>query len=293
MSEDDKDKSAPHPDRPEGPAGERSSGKPEAGAREEASEGKEPEQPAAAQAGPAEAAAANPEPGKPSLATGPASAKPAAPAASGAPGSRDAGTEATESAPAASASPKPAVAGEAKPAPAPRRPAGPDPAEAALRAVVPSVPLERLRSRFPDFATSVTFFAGVPIVKAPAQSIHDVCRFLKEDAESDLKYLSNLHGTHHPERAKPFEVVYNLYSIAKHHWIELKIEAAENEEIPSVTAIWKTAGWHEREAFDMVGIRFAGHPDLTRILLPDTWTGHPLRKEYPLEGKEGDHASYR
>jgi NADH-quinone oxidoreductase subunit C len=121
----------------------------------------------------------------------------------------------------------------------------------------------------------------------------EVCRFLKEDPEADCKYLSNLHGTHNPDRPKPLEVTYNIFSISKAQWIMLKVEVAENEEVPTVTTVWRTANWHEREAFDLVGIRFSGHPDMTRILLPDDWVGHPLRKEYPLEGKEGDHKYYR
>ena len=150
-----------------------------------------------------------------------------------------------------------------------------------------------MRTRFPEIAQGATFFAGVPIVKVPVESLLDVCRFLKEDAEADLKYLSNLHGTHHPAREKPMEVVYNLFSVTRAHWMELKVEVAEGVEVPSVCGVWKTANWHEREAFDMVGIRFSGHPDLRRVLLPDDWTGHPLRKEYPLEGKDGDHGYWR
>jgi len=102
-----------------------------------------------------------------------------------------------------------------------------------------------------------------------------------------------MHGMHHPDRPKPFEVIYNLFSVRKGHWITLHVQAADAEEVPTVTAVWKTADWHEREAWDMFGIRFRGHPDMTRILLPDDWEGHPLRKDYPLEGKEGDHKLYR
>jgi NADH-quinone oxidoreductase subunit C len=197
--------------------------------------------------------------------------------------------------------PAPAAAGEEgaapaapRPAPAPRAPAGPSPAELAQRAEVPSVLLDRLRARFPEIAATASFFSGVPIVTVPAGSIAEVCRFLKDDKESRCTYLSNLHGTHYPDKKeKPFEVVYHLYSIDHAQWIELKIELAEGESVPTVTTVWKTANWHEREAFDMLGIVFAGHPDLTRILLPDDWKGHPLRKEYPLEGNPGDHKYYR
>lgn len=156
------------------------------------------------------------------------------------------------------------------------------------------MPLDRLRARFPEIAKTATFFSGVPIVTVPVGSIVEVCRFLKDDGESRCTYLSNLHGTHYPDKKdKPLEVVYNLYSIDRAQWIELKIEVAEGEAVPTVSTVWKTANWHEREAFDMLGIPFSGHPDLTRILLPDDWRGHPLRKEYPLEGNPGDHKYYR
>jgi len=80
-----------------------------------------------------------------------------------------------------------------------------------------------------------------------------------------------------------FAVVYNLASIAKKHKLNLRVEVpAENPTIPSVESTWKTADWHEREAFDMFGIVFSGHPDLRRILMPYDWEGHPLRKDYQV-----------
>jgi NADH-quinone oxidoreductase subunit C len=186
--------------------------------------------------------------------------------------------------------PPKAAAGAARPArPAPR----PNPAEEALRAEVPSVPLDRLREVLPAAIEEVTFFAGVPIVRVRRGDISKVGRFLRDDPASDMKYLSNLCGAHYPGRSEPFEVVYHLYSITKNHRMELKVRSAEGEPVPTVEGVWRTANWHEREAFDMYGIPFEGHPDLTRILLPDDWEGHPLRKDYPLEGKPGDHKSYR
>ena len=245
-------------------------------------------------AGGGEAAAAPKPPAAEGEGTAPASRPPAAPTGGQAPpprapasageGEATAPKPPTAAAPGAAAAPRPA---------APKPPPGPSPVELAQRAEVPSVLLDRLRARYPEVAAKATFFSGVPIVPVPVEQIVEVCRFLKDDPEADGKYLSNLHGTHNPERPKPLEVVYNILSISRRQWIMLRVEVAENEEVPTVTTVWRTANWHEREAFDLVGIRFAGHPDLTRILLPDDWVGHPLRKEYPLEGKEGDHKYYR
>jgi len=290
MSDDEKDKSAPGP--PEAPKA--SEPKPS----EPPKEGETPATPAStgtveplgrtAEGTPIAAGAPTPPPSpRPSPATPPAAegagGEAPAPRPRPAPPAAAAGEGAAPAAPAAP-----------RPAPAPRAPAGPSPAELAQKAEVPSVPLDRLRARFPEIAATATFFSGVPIVTVPAGSIVEVCRYLKDDKESRCTYLSNLHGTHYPDKKdKPFEVVYNLYSIDRAQWIELKIELAEGESVPTVTTVWKTANWHEREAFDMLGIDFAGHPDLTRILLPDDWKGHPLRKEYPLEGNPGDHKYYR
>ena len=293
MSDDEKDKSAPGP--PEAPKPPEDKAAPpkaeppaDTTAPAAASTGIVEPSGKAAEGTPVAAGAPSPPPSpRPSPATPPTGAEGETP------------TQRPHPAPPAAAAPGgAAAAGGApappRPAPAPRAPAGPSPAELAQRAEVPSVTLDRLRARFPEIAKSATFFSGVPIVTVPVASIVEVCRFLKDDPESRCNYLSNLHGTHYPDKKdKPFEVVYNLYSIDRAQWIELKVEVAEGEDVPTVTTVWKTANWHEREAFDMLGIKFVGHPDLTRILLPDDWKGHPLRKEYPLEGNPGDHKYYR
>jgi NADH-quinone oxidoreductase subunit C len=86
-----------------------------------------------------------------------------------------------------------------------------------------------------------------------------------------------------------FEVVYNIYSIKYRHGIRIKAQVPANDpSINSVVPIWSGADWHERECYDMFGIKFIGHPDLRRILMPEDWQGHPLRKDYPLKGYEGD-----
>ena len=87
-----------------------------------------------------------------------------------------------------------------------------------------------------------------------------------------------------PPRAQRFDVIYSLYSTRLRHRVRLKVRVADGDAMPSVSRIWPAANWLEREVFDMFGIRFDGHPDLRRILMPDEWQGHPQRKDYPLEG---------
>jgi len=112
-----------------------------------------------------------------------------------------------------------------------------------------------------------------------------VAEFLKEEPELKFNFLSDICAVHFPKE-KEFEVVYNLYSIIFHHRIRLKVRIKEGESITSLTRVWSAANWLEREVYDMSGITFDGHPNLKRILLSGDWKGHPLRKDYPLSGKE-------
>jgi NADH-quinone oxidoreductase subunit C len=176
----------------------------------------------------------------------------------------------------------------AKPA-KPKKDEGPDP----LLAEVPSAAVERLRAVHGEAVEEVSYFAAEPIVRVRREALAEVLSFLKSDPVCDFRYLANLSGTHYPDRDEPLELVYHLYSIGKNHRLTLKTRTTEGDEVPSATAVWRTANWHEREAFDLLGVRFTGHPDLRRILLDDEWEGHPLRKDYPLEGHAHDHKSYR
>src|SRR5256884_8656897 len=97
-----------------------------------------------------------------------------------------------------------------------------------------------------------------------------------------FRSLSDLTAVDWPRREKRFDVVLNLYSFAKNERLRVKARAGDGEQVPSVAGVWPTANWLEREAFDMFGIIFAGHPNLTRILLPDEWQGYPLRKDYDI-----------
>ena len=108
----------------------------------------------------------------------------------------------------------------------------------------------------------------------------EVAQYLRDEEKFDL--LSDLTAVDWPKREKRFDVVLNLYSFAKNERLRVKARAGDGEEVPSVAGVWPTANWLEREAFDMYGIVFAGHPDLRRILLPDEWQGFPLRKDYDI-----------
>ncbi|MBI1950776.1 MAG: NADH-quinone oxidoreductase subunit C [Acidobacteria bacterium] len=199
------------------------------------------------------------------------------------------------------AAPGPAAPKPAAPATAPAAPPGPPGAPAAaaapkpspLTVPVPSVALDRLKERFADQIVEAGFFAGEVTVKLKHERAEEIWRFLRDDPDLRFDYLSNLTAVHWPERPKPFEVVYHLYSIAKRQRINLKLDVGEGEQPPTACRAWPTANWHEREVFDLFGIRFQGHPDMTRILMTDDWVGHPLRKDYPLEGKPEDHMQFR
>lgn len=127
---------------------------------------------------------------------------------------------------------------------------------------------------------------GEVTVIVPRESIVDACRFLKENHDFDM--LADLCGVDRgPEEDPRFEVNYHLFSTKHYQRLRLKVLLSEDDaKVFTVTQLWKTAEWHERETYDLVGIKFDGHPDLRRILLPSDFDGHALRKDYPLRGYE-------
>ena len=148
---------------------------------------------------------------------------------------------------------------------------------------------ERLRERFPGM--SLRRQAGEAVRDAtwvvPADRIAEVCGFLRDDPEFDCAMLAWLGGVDLLPREPRFEVVYSLLSLTRNARIHLKVQVSEeNPRLPSVVSVWPTANWHERETFDFYGLEFIGHPDLTRILLPEDWVGWPLRKDSPLGYEE-------
>ena len=119
-----------------------------------------------------------------------------------------------------------------------------------------------------------------------AASIVPACDFLR--AERGYTFLADLTAYDSYPVEPRFSVVYQLYNVTTHQFLRLKVhvgaEAEETPAVDTVTVVWPNANWHERELFDLFGIRFNGHPDLRRILMPDDWVGYPLRRDYPTEG---------
>ena len=146
---------------------------------------------------------------------------------------------------------------------------------------------ERLKERFLSEIIDIRQFRDQVFVSVRRERIVEICRFLHKDPDIQMDFLVDLCGVDYPGRKYRFEVIYNLFSIKFRHRIILKALIPEDEpSIDSVVSIWNTANWHEREACDMFGIVFNGHPDLRRILMPEDWEGFPLRKDYPLTGRE-------
>jgi len=146
--------------------------------------------------------------------------------------------------------------------------------------------LKKVKEKFSDSIQGVIEFRGELTIVIEKESLLALCSFLKDDPELQYNFLSDVTAVDYPERGKRFEVVYNLYSILERWRIRLKVNVGEEESVPSVTSLWDSANWPEREVFDLFGIRFDNHPDLTRIVMPDDWVGHPLRKDFPLTQEE-------
>ena len=143
-----------------------------------------------------------------------------------------------------------------------------------------------LEEKFPDEVVEVVEFRGDTTIEVKPERIVDIMTALKDGHDTGFKYLSMIAGMDYSPASPRFGVVYTLYSHKHHDRITLKTRLADDQSpaIDSVSKVWSTANWHEREIYDMMGIRFNGHPDLRRILMPADWVGHPQRKDYPLKG---------
>jgi len=126
---------------------------------------------------------------------------------------------------------------------------------------------------------------GMYWINVRPRSIVAVAKTLRDDKSLDYKLLCDLTCVDRPETAKRFNVVYNLYSVTRNKRIFLRVRVAEGEAVPTLSGVYPSANWAEREVYDLFGVIFEGHPDLRRIVLPDEWEGYPLRKDYPTVGK--------
>ena len=131
-------------------------------------------------------------------------------------------------------------------------------------------------------ATDVAF--GELVVEARADQVVRVLKFLKDDPACRFEQLTDLCGVDYPERDPRFDVVYHLLSMSHNCRLRLKVGVNDDQPVPSVTEVYPSAGWWERETWDLYGIHFAGNPDLRRLLTDYGFNGHPLRKDFPLTG---------
>src|SRR5271165_428520 len=180
------------------------------------------------------------------------------------------------------ASPSPAPKSAAPPAaPVPAKPAAPAPkAPAPLQIPLDNDLVRRYRDRFGSAILDALEDRKQPYLVIDAAQLTEIARYTRDEEKFDL--LEDYTAVDWPRREKRFDLVAILYSFAYNTRLRLKIPLAANEAAASLVPVWPVANWLEREIFDMFGIRFTGHPDLKRILLPEDWRGHPLRKDYDI-----------
>ena len=170
---------------------------------------------------------------------------------------------------------KPAAesAAASKPA-APAKPTGPVP--------VPwdSPMVAKLKGQYGSGISEASSYLGQNYMVVEASIVNELLQVLRDQEQFD--YCVDVTALHYLQREKQFDVIWILYSFPRNERIRVKTMIADGETVPSSVSIWPAANWLEREVYDMFGIRFEGHPDLKRILLPEGWKGHPLRKDYGI-----------
>ena len=182
--------------------------------------------------------------------------------------------------PAGAAKPAAAAGAVAKPPAAPPKPPAPkpDPWESPL--------IAKLREAYGSGLREASTYMKQNYMVVDKSIASDVLRHMRDQEQFD--YCVDVTAVHYPKRDEQFEVVWILYSFAHNERVRVKTQIKEGEPAPSAVSLWPTANWLEREVFDMFGIHFTGHPDLRRILMPDDWKGHPLRKDYGLMQQDQD-----
>jgi NADH-quinone oxidoreductase subunit C len=196
--------------------------------------------------------------------------------------------------PVTAAAPRPAEAA-AKPAAAAKAPGGEAHAPKAAPPTGPADPpppadktlptfIVSLQLRVPGSVSQISYWVGDWTIIVPVSRLVDVAQHLRHAPDAMFDFCSDVTASDWPPRAERFDVIYCLYSTVHRHRIRVKVRAAEDQPVPSMTEVWPSANWLEREVYDMFGVNFTGHPDRRRILMPEDWQGFPERKDYPLEG---------
>lgn len=145
--------------------------------------------------------------------------------------------------------------------------------------------LERLQAQFPASIRGSEEFRNDLTITVRTADLVPVARFLKEDPALAFDMIIDICGVDRFRDEERFEVIYNLYSLSHKIYLRLKVLVNEADPtVPTLTGVWPGADWHERETFDMLGIKFSGHPDLRRLYMPEEFEYYPLRKDFPLTG---------
>lgn len=142
-----------------------------------------------------------------------------------------------------------------------------------------------LKSKLQNYITDYDDINGTPGFYIDREKIIEACRILKDDSEFNFNSLVDAVSVDRFQKKNRFEMIYNVISIENNERIFIKVRLdSKNPEMPSLTQVWKSANWYEREAYDMMGIKFTDHPDLRRMYMPENYEYHPLRKDFPLMG---------
>jgi NADH-quinone oxidoreductase subunit C len=138
----------------------------------------------------------------------------------------------------------------------------------------------KLKARYGSGVREAATYLGQDYLVVDSSIAHEILCILGEEEEFD--YCVDITAVHYPKREKPFDLIWILYSFPRNQRLRVKTMIGEQESLPSSVSIWPGTNWLEREVYDMFGLQFEGHPDLRRILLPEDWRGHPLRKDYGI-----------
>jgi NADH-quinone oxidoreductase subunit C len=148
--------------------------------------------------------------------------------------------------------------------------------------------VQRLRAWDPEAVTQVIEFRGELTLVVPREHLRRIAEYLQAESDLNFDFLSDISAVDRFPAEPRFELNYHLLSIPRRQILRLRVwvaaATAMDPAVDSLTSVYATANWHEREIFDLFGVRFQGHPDLRRILMPEDWEGYPLRKDYPVEG---------